>query len=184
MTWLDLIKDTSRLFTFFLSLTRDMKGCRGTQCPMVPQNSTYIPKSMLFFSLCLLSSNYIHTFRATTCFHPPPSSCLFSPILLLLVHYDRGGWHHYSLHKLLVSYNLKIWPCLIEVSGNKQLTRRRVGVAWNFNLILNLYFPWHLRRQFSPSSFSYQVLCGIREYWGHSHLKHQVYWYWPLVESK
>lgn len=91
--------------------------------------------------------------------------------------------------KELVCYNMKIWPHLAKVTGNKHLTRGWADGASNSNLLpapcwfavlagsARFPLPVVSRRRKSAERFISMPLPS-------SLLEHQIYWYWPLAEIK
>lgn len=91
--------------------------------------------------------------------------------------------------KELVCYNMKIWPHLTEVMGNKYLTRGCSDRASNSNLLLppcwfvvlpgsaRFLLPVVSSSQKSMEDFISMSLPSLL-------LQHQIYWYWPFAEIK
>lgn len=91
--------------------------------------------------------------------------------------------------KELVCYNMKIWPHLVEVMGNKHLTRGWTNGSSNSNLLLapswlvvlpgSARFPLPVV-SYSPKSGAHFISMPTPP----SPHQHQIYWYWPFAEIK
>lgn len=88
--------------------------------------------------------------------------------------------------KELVCYNMKIWPHLAEVTGNKHLTRGCADRASNSNLLLApVMLPGSacfLLPVVSSSQKSVEPFISMPM--PSSLLQHLIYWYWPFAEIK
>lgn len=95
-----------------------------------------------------------------------------------------------TLPKELVCYNMKIWPHLAEVTGNKHLTRGWADRASISNLLLaprwflvlpgSACFPPSQRSARARRVWSILFQC----LWPSPFSSIPIYWYWPFVEIK
>ena len=91
--------------------------------------------------------------------------------------------------KELVCLNMKIWPHLAEVMGNKHLTRGCSDRASNSNLLLA---PCWFAVLPGSARFLLPVVSSSQKSVEHfismplpfSLPQHQIYWYWPFAEIK
>lgn len=118
--------------------------------------------------------------------HPPlPFLCLAGALFIMLLLNILQP----IAPKELVCYNMKIWPHLAKVAGNKHLTRGWADGASNSNLLpapcwfavlagsARFPLPVVSQRRKSAERFISMPLPS-------SLLEHQIYWYWPLAEIK
>lgn len=90
--------------------------------------------------------------------------------------------------KELVCYNMKIWPHLAEVMGNKHLTRGWADRASNSNFLLASCWFTVLP---GSACFPLPVVSSSQKSVDHfisrpvpPSLSIQIYWYWPFAEIK
>lgn len=149
------------------------------------------------------TSFFISSALHTILFSPPALSlktgCLSHLVLLyLLIQPLLFFWGHFIMPLLnifrpivpkeLVCHNIKIWPHLAEVVGNKRLTRGQTDRASNSNLLLApcwlVVLPRSARFPLPVVSWNQTMEEHFISVPPSSLLLNQIYWYWPFAEIK
>lgn len=162
------------------------------RAPNIVYFISYVPLHFLMQSAlhCIQSSQ---TFLSKThCLSILVSLYMLCNFILQLLNIQQP-----NVPKELVCFNMKIWPHLAEVMGNKHLTRGWADRASNSNFLSapcwfavlpgSAHFPhphhhpsslWSVFRQKKVKSILFPCLCLALV------SSIQIYWYWPFAEIK